>query len=85
MNVMQRVHIIQLSSPLGRFALSPAPDNAYFAYSTDLVNGGIMIYDLIGIKEQTYISAHDTPVLLMSFNQTGSLLATASCSVNSVK
>ncbi len=72
---------ISLDSPLVRHAMSPTYESPYFALSTGITGGEIGMYDMISGKQVTIFKAHDSPVHFMTFNERGTLLASASAKV----
>ena len=64
-----------------KFALSLGAENSYFAHAASNLSGEIMLYDLMKSKVYTTISAHRAPIMQMTFNQSGTLLATTSTNV----
>lgn len=86
-----QIHIYDLSSmkllhtldtppnPRGACALSPNDDNCYLAYPTGSgTSGEVCLFDALNLQTLNVISAHKSPVVTMTFNYTGTMLATAS-------
>ena len=65
----------------GRFALSSGSELSYLAFSTDIVMGRVTLYNLLTYTQEKEIAAHNSPVVFMTFNERGNLLATLSCNV----
>eukprot|EP00826_Nyctotherus_ovalis_P006072 TRINITY_DN1139_c0_g1_i3.p1 TRINITY_DN1139_c0_g1~~TRINITY_DN1139_c0_g1_i3.p1 ORF type:complete len:265 (+),score=52.79 TRINITY_DN1139_c0_g1_i3:535-1329(+) len=78
-NRMNKLRTLNIYSPLGRFSLSPDPEESLLAYSTDIVTGKLHVYNLTCLSQELELKAHHSPIILLCFNQRGSLLATASC------
>jgi autophagy-related protein 18 len=65
---------------LGKLVLSPNSDkNNYICYSSSVDEGIVKIYDLLYLSLKTTIKAHKSPILKISINYKGDLLATCSC------
>lgn len=65
-------------NPNGLFALSPCEERCYLAYPASQRNGEVQIFDAIGLKNKILLTAHDSPLVALTFNQQGTLLASAS-------
>ena len=67
--------------------MSPGQDSSYLALSTDINVGRVSLYNLLAqnptecSKKMMDLDAHNTPVIFMTFNEKGNLLATVSCNV----
>lgn len=81
MTNVKLLHSLDVNPTLIRIALSPSNENCYLAYSDSMENGQVMIYDAHNLCPRETIMAHRTPVLKMSINYVGTLLATCSCKV----
>jgi autophagy-related protein 18 len=65
---------------LGKLVLSPSSDkNNYVCYSSSIDEGIVKVYDLLYLSLKTTIKAHKSPILKISINYKGDLLATCSC------
>lgn len=67
-----------LPNPLGLFTLS-SENSSYLAFPSGSA-GGIVLYDCISLRLMGQIDTHKNCVVAMSFNSTGTILATASVS-----
>lgn len=65
-------------NPKGLCALSVNHSNSYLAYPGSFTAGEITLYDAVNLKEVTVISAHASHVAAVSFNASGTSLASAS-------
>ncbi|XP_069511169.1 WD repeat domain phosphoinositide-interacting protein 1 isoform X2 [Ambystoma mexicanum] len=65
-------------NPAGLCALSINHSNSYLAYPASSTTGEIMLYDANYLKTVCTILAHDSPLAAITFNSTGSRLASAS-------
>ncbi|XP_028935509.1 WD repeat domain phosphoinositide-interacting protein 1 isoform X2 [Ornithorhynchus anatinus] len=65
-------------NPTGLCALSINHSNSYLAYPGSLVTGEIVLYDGNHLKTVCTVPAHDGPLAAITFNSTGSKLASAS-------
>jgi len=66
------------ANPQGLFALSPQDDRCYVAYPASQTSGEVQIFDTIELKNKILIPAHDNPLAALSFNQEGTMIASAS-------
>ncbi|XP_056153085.1 WD repeat domain phosphoinositide-interacting protein 1-like isoform X3 [Lampris incognitus] len=66
------------SNPSGLCALSVNHGNSYLAYPGSATNGEIIVYDANILSTVTLIPAHDSPLAALSFNASGTKLASAS-------
>lgn len=76
---MKIVHTIRDTppNPSGLCVLSVSNDS-YLAYPGSSTIGEVQIFDAINYKAKSMIPAHDNPLAAMSFDPTGTKLATAS-------
>uniref|UniRef100_A0A8C7Z6U5 WD repeat domain, phosphoinositide interacting 1 n=1 Tax=Oryzias sinensis TaxID=183150 RepID=A0A8C7Z6U5_9TELE len=65
-------------NPSGLCALSVNQSNSYLAYPGSATMGEITIYDANNLSTVTLIQAHDSPLAALTFNASGSKLASAS-------
>uniref|UniRef100_A0A8D0BZE4 WD repeat domain, phosphoinositide interacting 1 n=1 Tax=Salvator merianae TaxID=96440 RepID=A0A8D0BZE4_SALMN len=65
-------------NPTGLCALSINHSNSYLAYPGSTTVGEIVLYDGNNLRDVCSISAHDGPLAALTFNSTGSKLASAS-------
>ncbi|KAG9466628.1 hypothetical protein GDO78_016345 [Eleutherodactylus coqui] len=65
-------------NPTGLSALSINHSNSYLAYPGSASMGEIMVYDANILKIECTIPAHDSPLAAITFNSTGTKLASAS-------
>ncbi|CAJ0960205.1 unnamed protein product [Ranitomeya imitator] len=65
-------------NPTGLCALSINHSNSYLAYPGSASVGEIMVYDANTLKIECTIPAHDSPLAAITFNSTGTKLASAS-------
>lgn len=65
-------------NPNGLMALSPNSERSYVAYPASQTNGEVQIVDPLEMKNKILITAHDNPIAALTFNTTGTLLASAS-------
>ena len=79
-NLLQVLHTIRdtPANPKGIIALSINSDNSYLAYPGSGQIGEVQVFDTLNLDAVTMIPAHDAPLAALSFNSSGSLLATAS-------
>lgn len=77
---MKVVHTIRdtPSNSNGLCALSSNSDHCYLAYPGSVTAGEVQIFDAINLHAKTMIPAHDSPLAAISFNGTGTAIATAS-------
>ncbi|KAI1896649.1 hypothetical protein AGOR_G00096940 [Albula goreensis] len=66
------------SNPTGLCALSINHSNSYLAYPGSATIGEIIIYDANNLSTVTMIPAHDSPLAAITFNASGTKLASAS-------
>uniref|UniRef100_A0A8C7VXM6 WD repeat domain, phosphoinositide interacting 1 n=1 Tax=Oncorhynchus mykiss TaxID=8022 RepID=A0A8C7VXM6_ONCMY len=65
-------------NPSGLCALSVNHGNSYLAYPGSQTIGEIMVYDTNNLSKVTMIPAHDSPLAALTFNASGTKLASAS-------
>ncbi|KAA8581752.1 hypothetical protein FQN60_003333 [Etheostoma spectabile] len=65
-------------NPTGLCALSVNHSNSYLAYPGSATIGEITVYDANNLSTLTLIQAHDSPLAALTFNASGSKLASAS-------
>lgn len=65
-------------NPSGLCALSPTEDRCFLAYPASQNTGEVQIFDAVDLKNKILIPAHDNPLVALSFNHQGSMLASAS-------
>jgi len=80
-NRMNKLLTLNINCSLGRFCLSAEPEESLLAFSTNIVTGKLNLYNLANLQQELQLHAHNSPIILMCFNQCGTLLATASCKV----
>lgn len=80
---MKIIHSIDIGNvSLGKLALSPSSDkNNFVCFSSNHDEGIVKVYDLLYLAYKVSIKAHKSPVLKLSLNNKGDLLATCSCKV----
>uniref|UniRef100_A0A671TYL9 WD repeat domain, phosphoinositide interacting 1 n=1 Tax=Sparus aurata TaxID=8175 RepID=A0A671TYL9_SPAAU len=66
------------TNPSGLCALSVNHSNSYLAYPGSASIGEITVYDANNLSTLTLIQAHDSPLAALTFNASGSKLASAS-------
>ncbi|XP_071777471.2 WD repeat domain phosphoinositide-interacting protein 1 isoform X1 [Centroberyx gerrardi] len=66
------------SNPSGLCALSISHSNSYLAYPGSATIGEIIVYDANNLSTVTMIPAHDSPLAALTFNASGTKLASAS-------
>uniref|UniRef100_A0A8C5FX81 WD repeat domain, phosphoinositide interacting 1 n=1 Tax=Gadus morhua TaxID=8049 RepID=A0A8C5FX81_GADMO len=66
------------SNPTGLCALSVNHGNSYLAYPGSATHGEIIVYDANNLSNVTMIPAHDSPLAAVTFNTSGTKLASAS-------
>uniref|UniRef100_A0AAQ5ZY81 WD repeat domain, phosphoinositide interacting 1 n=1 Tax=Amphiprion ocellaris TaxID=80972 RepID=A0AAQ5ZY81_AMPOC len=66
------------TNPSGLCALSVNHTNSYLAYPGSATIGEITVYDANSLSTVTLIQAHDSPLAALTFNSSGSKLASAS-------
>lgn len=66
------------ANPNGLFALSPREDRCYLAYPASQKSGEVQIFDAVELKNKILLPAHDNTLAALSFNQQGTMLASAS-------
>ena len=72
---------IKIDSPLVKYAMSPTMESPYLAISTGITGEEIAVWDLDSGKTVTTFKAHESTVFFMTFNERGTLLASASTKV----
>jgi hypothetical protein len=72
---------MEVNVSLARFALSPSSENSYLVYSDTVDNGMLIIFNTIDCKTIKSIEAHKSPIMKVSINGEGSMIATSSCKV----
>ena len=85
---MKLLHTIDTApNPNSLCCLAPSPDNCYLAYpsNSSANNGEVMIFDTIKLQSVNIISAHKSALACTSFNLDGTLLATSSDKVMTIK
>ncbi|KAG7459565.1 hypothetical protein MATL_G00212040 [Megalops atlanticus] len=65
-------------NPSGLCALSITHSNSYLAYPGSATIGEIIVYDANNLNTVTMIPAHDSPLAAITFNASGTKLASAS-------
>jgi WD40 repeat protein len=80
-NRMHKLLTLSVDCSLGRFCLSAEPEESLLAFSTDIITGTLNLYNLANLHQELQLHAHNSPIILMCFNQLGTLLATTSCKV----
>jgi len=78
---MKILHTIDIGIvSLGKLVLSPNSDkNNFVCYSSSTDEGIVKVYDLLYLSLKTSVKAHKSPILKISLNYKGDLLATCSC------
>lgn len=78
---MKILHTIDVGVvTLGKLVLSANSDkNNYVCFSSSSDEGMVKVYDLLYLSMKTNIKAHKSPILKMSLNYNGDMLATCSC------
>ncbi|XP_068161878.1 WD repeat domain phosphoinositide-interacting protein 1-like isoform X3 [Antennarius striatus] len=66
------------TNPSGLCALSVNHSNSYLAYPGSTTIGEITVYDANNLSTLTLIQAHDSPLAALTFNASGTKLASAS-------
>eukprot|EP00064_Thunnus_orientalis_P014915 superscaffoldBa00002672_g14962 len=66
------------TNPSGLCALSVNHSNSYLAYPGSATIGEITVYDANSLSTVTLIQAHDSPLAALTFNASGTKLASAS-------
>ncbi|XP_028286560.1 WD repeat domain phosphoinositide-interacting protein 1-like [Parambassis ranga] len=66
------------TNPSGLCALSVNHSNSYLAYPGSATIGEITVYDANNLSTVTLIQAHDSPLAALTFNASGTKLASAS-------
>jgi len=78
-STMKILHTIDTKpNPKGLCALSPQEENCYLVFPSSAETGNIVIFDALSLQPVSIVNAHKTPLAKLSFNQNGTLLATAS-------
>jgi len=77
---MKVLHTIRETppNPRGLCALSINSDNCLLAYPGSTTSGEVQLFDAFNLQAKLMIPAHDSPLAALSFNPSGSRLATAS-------
>ena len=81
---MHRIFGIDIDGSLVRIALTPGIQKFHLAYTENITKGNITLYDLTNCTKLRVINAHKTPIIQMTFNPKGNLLATSSSDVKYV-
>lgn len=78
---MKILHTIDIGNvSLGKLALSSNSEkNNFVCYSTSNDEGNVKIYDLLYMTLKNTVKAHKSPILKMTLNYKGDLMATCSC------
>jgi len=78
---MKIIHSIDIGNvSLGKLVLSPSSDkNNFVCFSSNSDEGLVKVYDLLYLSYKVSIKSHKSPVLKLSLNNKGDLLATCSC------
>eukprot|EP00127_Corallochytrium_limacisporum_P005022 Clim_evm18s197 gene=Clim_evmTU18s197 len=78
-NTMNLLHTLQTTlNKAGIVALSPDQDNNFLAYPANANTGELLIFDVRSIQAVNVLQAHKSPVRCIAFNQSGTMIATAS-------
>jgi len=72
---------VEVNLSLARFALSPSNENSYLVYSDTVENGKLTIFNTIDCKVIKSIEPHKSPIMKVSVNEKGNMMATCSCKV----
>lgn len=77
---MELIHTIQdtPANPEGICALSNDSHQCYLAYPASNTMGEVQIFDVFNLKPVCRVSAHESPIRCMTFNNVGTQIATAS-------
>jgi autophagy-related protein 18 len=76
---MKLLHTIDTPpNPTGIAALSSNKENCYLAYPASEDKGEVYVYDAMNFQPKALFRAHNTPIRAVTFNQTGTMLATCS-------
>uniref|UniRef100_G1SG48 WD repeat domain phosphoinositide-interacting protein 2 n=1 Tax=Oryctolagus cuniculus TaxID=9986 RepID=G1SG48_RABIT len=77
---MKVLHTIRETppNPAGLCALSINNDNCYLAYPGSATIGEVQVFDTINLRAANMIPAHDSPLAALTFDASGTKLATAS-------
>eukprot|EP01135_Chromosphaera_perkinsii_P004176 Nk52_evm83s270 gene=Nk52_evmTU83s270 len=76
---MKLLHTVETpTNPKGICALSPNSDNNYLAYPANSKNGEVLVFDTLSLQAANILQAHKTTLSILSFNYTGTMLATSS-------
>ena len=75
---MKLLQSLEVEQSLGRFVLSPS-DNCYLVYSNNIRDGVISLFDAFYLNPKDQIIAHESPILKITLNFKGDLMATSSC------
>lgn len=70
-------------NPTGLIALAANSERCFLSYPAKNTSGEINIFDALKLESKLTISAHDNPIVSMTFNLDGTKLATASEKVKS--
>lgn len=79
---MSKAFTINGNFGLARLALSSGSKASHLALSTSVVSGVVNIYNLTTCVQDAEVVAHHSPVVMMTYNKRGSMLATLSCNVS---
>lgn len=74
---MRKLTTIDIDGSLAKLDLTPGLTSCYLVYTTNAVDGNVMIYDLNKCTKETTINAYKKPIVQMRFDTNGGLLATA--------
>jgi len=80
---MKVIHSIDINNvTLGKLVLSNNSDsNNFVCFSSSQDEGLVKVFDILSLNWKVSIKAHKSPILRMSLNNDGTLLATCSCKV----
>jgi autophagy-related protein 18 len=78
---MERYHTFEVGAvTLGRLALSSNPEkNNFICCSSNSDEGMVRVFDIATRSTRTSIKAHKSPILKITLNYKGNMLATCSC------
>ena len=76
---LRKLNVIDtLENPRGVAALSSSSENNLFACPSQQNRGDLLVFDLLKMTPKCLLTAHKSPISMVSFSEDGCLVATAS-------
>jgi len=78
-STMKILHTVETKpNPKGICAFSPSEENCYLAFPSSNDRGQIILFDGLTLQTVNIINAHKSPLSKLTFNQSGTMIASAS-------